>query len=242
MRKSSGSAQCFKSMKSILNFPKSGVIDSLHGALDLDQIFSQEGMVGSGMSIFHRNLQRRVASYTYITSKISPNPDKKPKRCESHSDIRLGSQNPDREMKRSGSQSQSPIRKISQFLALKVTSGKGPHESPNIAKSVEMKSIANSEKNVSIERHKYAFEDTGKIPSFNEISFRGSEYMELDPRADQGPFGMSPALPDEVQLKATLNSLPKVDGESGLSEIRESEGIGGEQIRNGVAMDRANNK
>jgi hypothetical protein len=192
------------------------------------------------MSILHRNLQRRVASFTYTTNKISPNPHKKPKRCESHSDIRLRSQNPDRTMKRSGSQ--SPVRPKSQFLALKVTSSKGSHGSPNIAKSIEIKSKASSEKNVSIERRKYAFEDTGKIPSFNEISFRGSEHMELDPRADQGPFGMSPALPDEVQLKATLNSLPKVDGESGLSGIRESEGMGGEQITNGVAIDRANNE
>jgi hypothetical protein len=116
-------------MKSILSFPKSGVIDSLHYALDLDQINSAEGMAGSGISMLHRNLQKRVASLSHITRKNSPSPEKK--RCESHSDIRLESQNRDRTIKRSDSQ--SLVRPKSQFLAVKETSSKGSHESPNIA-------------------------------------------------------------------------------------------------------------
>jgi hypothetical protein len=116
-------------MKSIQNFPKSGVIDSLHYALDLDQIINAEVMAGSGMSILHRNLQKRVASFSHITRKNYPSPERK--RCESHIDIGLKSQNPDRTIKRSDSQ--SPVRPKSQFLAFKETSSKGSHESPNIA-------------------------------------------------------------------------------------------------------------
>ena len=80
-------------MKSMVSFPKSGVVDCLHGALDLDQIVSSYGMDtskrGSGMSDLHRNLQRRIANHNEDISKSNPNPYKKTKRSESHSHIGL---------------------------------------------------------------------------------------------------------------------------------------------------------
>lgn len=140
----------------------------------------------------------------------------------------LESQNPDRKIKRSESQSLVPRK--SKFLAPKLASSKGSHESQNIAKSREMKSKASSEKNITTEQRGSGFEDVGKIPGINQLSYRRIEQIKLDPRADQGPFGISPALPDEDQVKATLNSMSKV-GESGFSGIRDSGGMGSEQIR-----------
>jgi hypothetical protein len=105
-----------------------------------------------------------------------------------------------------------------------------------------MKSKASSKKKISIEPRQNGFDETGKIPSFNEVSFRASEHMESDPRADQAPFKMSPPLPDEDEQKATMNSLPKLDGESGSSGIKGTEEMVSDQIRNGVAIDPGSDK